>query len=350
MKPDLKKTHMDWRIPASLIFAFLILTVVSCVTPQGEGNGKKAGAYPPAEMEVFRSDRYLVCVSPEETSADGLAKEYLGDSERAWVIEEANGVSFFPAGKPVVIPLWDENPGGLEKDRYQVVPILCYQRFGRECDGPLCVEEKDFMRQMEFLAGNGYRVITLGELLDFLFYRKGLPKKSVVITIDEGHRSAYEIAYPILLDHGFRATLFVYTEHVGTGEESLSWDRLREMKKNGFEVGSHAVTRCDLSRAMEGETDNAYLERLEYELRVSKQILDEMLDQETISIAYPHGKVTPVVLQLCQDLGYRLGVKGKSGGNPFFADPLALKREHVVTSSGSGFQKQLKTFEALSLE
>ncbi|MFO7784714.1 MAG: polysaccharide deacetylase family protein [Thermodesulfobacteriota bacterium] len=350
MKTDQKRMRTYWSMPASFILAFVLLPVISCIIPQGGETGREVEVPLSGGVEIFESDRYLVCVSPEESSADELAREYLGDPERAWIIEEANGKRLFPAGDSVVIPLRDENPGGLEKDGYQIVPILCYHRIGRGCDGPLCVEEKEFMRQMAFLDDNGYRVITLSELLDFLFYRKGLPRKTVVITIDDGHRSAYEIAYPVLLDHGFHATLFVSTDNIGTGSGSLSWDLLKEMKMNGFEVGSHTVTHHDLSKALEGETESAYLERVEYELRASKEILDEMLEQDTISIAYPYGKLTPVVLQLCQDLGYRLGVTVYPGGNPFFADPLALSREQVMEGSDVSFQERLKTFEAASLE
>lgn len=346
---------MYLKTSVSFILVFALMPAVSCVTTQGENNGGKAGSPLSTEVQVFMSDRYLVCITPEEISADELAEEFLGDPGCAWIIEEANGGRLFHAGETVVIPLRDENPGGLEKDGYQVVPILCYHRFGRERDGPPCVEEcvqeEDFIRQMAFLADNGFRVITLGELLDFLHYKKGLPKKSVVITIDDGHRSAYDIAYPVLLEYGFSATLFVCTDHIGVDSESLSWDALKEMKKNGFEVGSHTVTYCDLSQGLEkGETDSAYLDRVEYELRASKEMLDEMLDQDTISIAYPYGRKTPMVLQLCHDLGYRLGVTVNPGGNPFFADPLALNREQVVKGAEASFRKQLKIFEAASLE
>ena len=56
---------------------------------------------------------------------------------------------------------------------------------------------------MEYLAQNGYHVLPLARLEDFLAGKTPLPRKSVVITIDDGYRSTYEIAYPILKKYGF---------------------------------------------------------------------------------------------------------------------------------------------------
>jgi len=77
---------------------------------------------------------------------------------------------------------------------------------------PLCAPTSVFDQQMRYLKDNHYRVISLNELLDFLNYRHAIPKRSVLITIDDGYRSAYDIAYPILKKYGFKATLFIYTD------------------------------------------------------------------------------------------------------------------------------------------
>jgi len=337
------------RAPAACLVLFS-LTLFSCAPLAPKQEEAPPRAEPVAERKLFRSDRYLVCVPGENTTAGELASDYLGGPERAWVIEEANGGVSFPAGDAVVIPLREENPGGLEKDGYQTVTILCYHRFGRKNDGPLCVSEETFARQMAFLADNGYHAIGIGELLGFLNYRRGLPEKSVLITIDDGYRSAYEIAYPILRRHGFTAALFVYTDFIGSGVKSLTWEQLEEMKAAGFDVGSHTVTHCDLSKKEKGEDDGTYRERVKQELLESKRMLDERLNQDTIALAYPYGNAAPEILPLCHSLGYRLGVTVRPGGNPFFADPLALRRSQIVVGKGPAFQDRLEHFEPASLE
>jgi len=340
----------EWSRALGACLVLFSLTLSSCapLAPKQERGAPRVE--PAVEREVFRSDRYLVCVPGEETTAEALAAEYLGDPEKAWVIEESNEGTSFSGSDAIVIPLREENPGGLAKDGYQTVPILCYHRFGRKNNGPLCVSEETFERQMTFLAENGYHTVGIGELLDFLSYRRGLPKKSVLITIDDGYRSAYEIAYPILRRHGFTAALFVYTDFIGSGVKSLTWEQLEEMQAAGFDVGSHTVTHCDLSEKRAGEDDGAYRERVRRELLESKRTLDARLNQDTIALAYPYGSADPEILPLCHSLGYRLGVTVRPGANPFFADPLALHREQIVVNQGPAFRDRLKPFEPASLE
>ena len=81
---------------------------------------------------------------------------------------------------------------------------------------------------MEYLARNGYRVIPLAQLARFLDGKEPLPRKSVVITIDDGYRSTYEIAYPILKKYGFPATVFLYSDFVGAAD-AMTWAQMKEM-------------------------------------------------------------------------------------------------------------------------
>jgi len=298
---------------------------------------------------VFRSEDYVVKVLQDGDNLPVLAKRFLGDEKRAWVIEDANEDIAFEKDQVIVIPLKQENKGGLSLDGYQAVPVLVYHRFAETCEPSLCTPISVFDQQMRYLKENGYRVISLGMLLDFLEYRQAVPKRSVVITIDDGYKSAYDIAYPILKGYGFSATLFIYTDFVGGGRIAINWDQLREMKSEGFEVGSHTLSHCDLAKKKEGEDDQAYVARIEKELLVSKQIIDKELGQDTTYLAFPYGTYNQRVLRICDQAGYKGGFSVKRGGNPFFADPLALKRDQVLKRDIHSFIAMLETFHELSL-
>jgi len=301
------------------------------------------------ESQVFRSEDYVVCRLNGGENAAALAEQFLGDSKKAWVIDEANPGLVFEKDRIVVIPLKDENRGGLTARGYQTVPILCYHDFAAHCGSSLCMPEALFEQQMRYLKENGFRVISMADLLDFLDYRSGVPAKSVVITIDDGYRSSYEIAYPILKSYGFTATLFIYTDFVGASETAVTWDQLREMKASGFEVGSHTLSHCDLTKIRPEEPIEAYSARVQRELFESKKIIDEKLGQETISLAFPYGEYNQRILFLSERAGYKAGVSVKSGANPFFSDPLALKREQLVAKDMKGFVSRLKTFHEMTL-
>jgi peptidoglycan/xylan/chitin deacetylase (PgdA/CDA1 family) len=291
----------------------------------------------------FVSEGYMVVeLQGGETPAD-LALRFLGDRSRAWVIEEANKPVVFEKGKFIVIPL-KENRGGLRPEGYQVVPILCYHRFAESCSASFCTPAAVFEEQMRYLKENGYRVISLPEFQEFITYRRSIPAKSVIITLDDGYSSIYEIAYPILKKYGFTATLFIYTNFIGNSRSAMTWDELRQMKADGFEVGSHSLSHCDLTRKREGESDQAFFERVREELVVSKQIIDQKLGQDTTYLAFPYGAYDPAVLALCQEAGYKLGFSVKNGGNPFFSDPLTIKRDQMLMKDMGGFIAKLRTF------
>lgn len=117
-----------------------------------------------------------------------------------------------------------------------------------------------------------------------------LPEKSIVISFDDGYRSTYETAFPLLLDFGFKACLNVITgDSVRRtylpsfeGHDMLSWAELREMQQAGFSIGSHTMTHPDLTRLSDAGAAA--------ELFGSKQLLEDRLGVSIDSCAYPYGR------------------------------------------------------------
>lgn len=302
------------------------------------------------EKGLFRSEDYIVYRLGKGETPEVLAEKFLGDKRRSWVIEEANHDLTFDSGEFIVIPLKDRNKAGLSAEGYQTIPILTYHRFGEHCTSPLCIPTQVFELQMRYLKENGYHVLTAEELLAFLEYRQSLPKKSVLITMDDGYRSAYTIAYPILKKYGFTAILFVYTDFVGVSSSAITWDQLREMKANGFAVGSHTIFHSDLTTKKDGETESEFIARIKKELHGSKEIIDRKLAQDTYILSYPYGRYDQRVIEFTRLAGYKIAMSVTRGGNPFFAYPLSLRRDQVLTADMQIFVSRLKTFNHLPLE
>ena len=304
----------------------------------------------PSNAHIFRSEDFIVYqLKKSETPAE-LAGRFLGDQEKSWRIEEANPGKRFRNGNAVVIPLKDNNRGGLSADGFQSIPILTYHRFAENCSSPLCMPAKTFELQMRYLKENGYHVITAEDLFAFLGYRRGLPKKSVLITMDDGYRSVYNIAYPILSKFGFKATLFIYTSFVGVSKMAITWDQLKEMKASGFTIGSHTIYHSDLTSPKEGESEQEHILRIKEELNGSKKIIDQKLGQDTYFLAYPFGYYDQRSIQMAKEAGYKLAMSVKRGGNPFFANPYTLRRDQILEKDMQSFVSRLQTFNYLSLK
>jgi peptidoglycan/xylan/chitin deacetylase (PgdA/CDA1 family) len=297
-----------------------------------------------------RSADYLIVRLDGDATPAGVAGRYLGDERLGWVVEEANPGAGFRSGQTVVVPLDPQNRAGLRRDGFQTIPILTYHRFAQDCPSPLCMPAAAFRAQMRYLKDNRYHVLTADELLAFVQHRRPLPPRSVLITIDDGYRSVYEIAYPILREFDFSAVLFIYTELIDVSPIALTWNQLAEMRRNGFAVGSHTIRHSDLTLPREGESGAEFAARVENELVGSKQVLDRRLGQDTWLLAYPYGNYDPKVVASSQRAGYKLAMSVKRGGNPFFANPFTLKRDQILERDLPTFVKRLKTFNSLPLE
>jgi peptidoglycan/xylan/chitin deacetylase (PgdA/CDA1 family) len=168
--------------------------------------------------------------------------------------------------------------------------------------------------------------------------------------MDDGYRSIYNIAYPILEKYGFKATVFVYTSFVGVSKMAITWEQLREMKAKGFTIGSHTIHHSDLTQPKPEETEQAHLARVKEELYGSKKIIDQKLSQDTYFLAYPFGFYDQRSIQAARHAGYKIAMSVKRGGNPFFANPLTLRRDQILEKDMQTFISRLKTFNPLTLK
>lgn len=104
--------------------------------------------------------------------------------------------------------------------------ILIYHRFssGRSGEGET-TSSLTFARQLQYLTAH-YRIVSLSRLVEYLITGQKLPPRIAVITIDDGYRDAYEIAFPLLRRFKAPATFFVVTDFVD-GKCWLWPDKLR---------------------------------------------------------------------------------------------------------------------------
>ena len=144
--------------------------------------------------------------------------------------------------------------------------------------------------------------------------------------------------------------MFVYTSFVGVPSTAVTWDQLKEMKADGFMIGSHTIAHSDLTRPQDGEPEPEFLARINKELYGSKRILDQKLGQNTFFLAYPFGYYDQRSIQLAKKAGYKVAMSVKRGGNPFFANPLVLRRDQILEKDLDTFRSRLKTFNHLSLK
>lgn len=326
----------------ALLGVVLALSLSGCAMPQPQPPAvipAPTVAPAPLGQVLGRDQDYVVVLAAPGDTLESLAAAYLGDARLAWRIAEFNRVTRVVPGRDLVIPLRPTNPRGIYPHGYQTVPILSYHRFGNG-QGRLGVSQSAFAAQMSYLAREGYHIIPLRALRGFLVGAQALPAKSVVITIDDGYRSTYDIAYPILKQYGFQATVFLYTDFVGA-RDALSWQQMREMVRSGLiEVQPHSKTHSNLAMRLPKESDAQYLARLRSEVTTSVALIRQHLNVDIHSFAYPYGDASSALTTLLQQAEVQFGLTVIPGGNGFFAPPYLLRRTMVFGDDS------LETFKA----
>jgi peptidoglycan/xylan/chitin deacetylase (PgdA/CDA1 family) len=306
----------------------LVVLLAACASAPSTPTVGPTPVAPFVGQVLARDDRFVVYdPGPDDTLAS-LSLRFLGNADRRWVIADFNEIDHVQLGKPVAIPLVPINPLAVQAREYQTVPILCYHRFGSG-KNRMIVSPGQFAAQLDWLAANDYRVIPLKQLIGFLAGTETIPKRAVVITIDDGHESAYQVAVPLLRKHGFPATFFVYTDFIGGGS-AVTWPQLRELAASGeFEIGAHSKTHRNLIVRAPGENDAAYRKNIDTEVHVSIDLLAKQLQEPIDTFAFPYGDSNELILTALDQAKVKLAANVTPGPNPFFAQPNYLRRTMI---------------------
>jgi peptidoglycan/xylan/chitin deacetylase (PgdA/CDA1 family) len=333
-----RNKHMDWR----LVLLVATAIVQGCATPPRPPEPEVAPVR--ASPLLGRDQDFAIVVAQGGDDFASLAERYLGDSSKGWWIAEFNGIDQVRAGQDVVIPLRPRNAIGVYPTGFQTIPILCYHRFGPN-KSAMTLSASAFEAQMEYLSRNGYRVVSLAQFARFLDGKEPMPKKTVVITIDDGYRATYQVAYPILKKYGFPATVYLYSDFVGA-TDAMTWPQMQEMVRSGLiEIQPHSKTHSNLTIKLPGESDAKYAERLRREVDAPVSAISERLSVASFSYAYPYGDVNELLADLLARQGIRLGVTVTAGGNGFFAYPYMLRRTMIFgTEDLEVFKSKLAIF------
>lgn len=322
------------------------LTLAACapaVTPA------PAGAKPARDGAVFESDDFIVTFARWRDTPERLAARFLGDPAKAWMIADYNQRNEFVRGEEVVIPKRPWSPAGVTSRGYQLVPVLVYHNIGPQARGRLVIAAAAFDEQMRYLKREGYRVIRLEDLIEFTTLGRQLPRKSVVLTFDDGYRSFLRHAYPLMKKLGFTATLFIYTDYVGSGANALDWDDLRRLADEGFAIGAHSKTHSDLRRRP-GEPMEAFGRRMQAELAAPLQLFKARLGREPRVLAYPYGAHDDDVADKVREHGYVAAFSVRREGNPSFVHPLRIHRSQIYADMTlQEFARNLTVFHPESL-
>lgn len=208
------------------------------------------------------------------------------------------------------------------------------------------VSRARFADQMRWLKELGYPVVPLRSAAAQI--RAGaVERTAVVLTFDDGYRSVYEHAVPVLLEHGYPATVFLVPGAMN-GQRALDalpedlgplidWSQARELVRQGIVVGSHSMTHRKLALLSADEARREVVD--------STRALEDGLGVRVEEFCYPYGSFdafTPAIEAMIRDLGFGAICVNIAGHNVAAHDAFRLKRLRIswVDDSRAEMRKQ----------
>ena len=214
------------------------------------------------------------------------------------------------------------------------LPILMYHRVAPAGNARMQryrVSPEAFEAQLRYLRDAGYYGIGLDDWGAALAARKPLPGNAVLLTFDDGYADFAEVAWPLLQQYGFKATVFVVTDavgktnawdaHHGESVELMGWEQIRQLRSEGVAFGSHSHTHPFMTGLSPAEI---IAEAVRSRLR-----LEEALAEPVQAFCYPYGLHDPVVGHLVGGCGYLYGLAVRGGLSTLRDDALALPRQEI---------------------
>ena len=230
------------------------------------------------------------------------------------------------------------SPAALSADEISAqVPILMYHHLSEDVTNSEMVSPEQFEAQIRALSEAGYTGVSFDELQAYVLRGEPLPEKPVVITFDDGYRSNYTLAYPILQKYSMKATIFAVgvsfgtdhykdtdyaiTPHFGAAEAAeMTASGLISIQSHTYdmhqwppyETGS-AVRENILQ--LSSESEEAYVQALTADFTRSRALLEDATGRPVDVLAYPAGQYSTLAQVTLQSLRVHVTLSTNPGVN-----------------------------------
>jgi len=190
------------------------------------------------------------------------------------------------------------------------VAVLGYHELNEKLsETAMRIHTSKFRRQMETIRQLGITVVSLDDFMAWKRGEKKIPDKSLLLTFDDGWKSVYTDALPILREFGYPFTLYLYKQYVDGGGKALTTPMIQEMVTGGTAIGSHSVSHpypATIKKYRKKGPD-AFDAFLRTEMGESKRFLEYKFGLKVTTYAYPGGYHTDEMFPLAKEFRYAYG-------------------------------------------
>jgi peptidoglycan/xylan/chitin deacetylase (PgdA/CDA1 family) len=212
------------------------------------------------------------------------------------------------------------------------VPVILYHRFGPTVADSMTTKTSVFEAQMKWLKDNGYTVIPMRTLVNYLLGQgPPPPPKSVVLCADDGHKSVYTDMLPIVKKYNYPVTLFLYPSCISNPKApyAMTWEQIAELQKTGlFDMQGHTYWHPNFKKDKKKLKPEEYQKELDQQLVKSKNVLEKKLGTKVDLLAWPFGIYDDELEKYAAKAGYVMAFsidrRLDSKSEPIMAEPRYL--------------------------
>lgn len=203
---------------------------------------------------------------------------------------------------------------------------FCYHQVEPTTNNKFSITCKKFSEQLAYLQQRNYRSLNSEELLAALASDSPSLNKAVIITFDDGYRSVYDHAFPIMQKYGFRGIVCIYPAFIGA-RLAMTWSQLRELIDAGWSVECHSMSHSNLA----SKYDQPEIEKkfLRHEMIDARNLIEKQLNNKVRFMVWPYGAYTDRSMQLAKEAGFAGAMTVDGGANYRGQSPYLVKRQVI---------------------
>lgn len=206
---------------------------------------------------------------------------------------------------------------------------FCYHQVEPVASGKFSLSIEKFTAQLEYLQQRGYVSLNSDELLAALATDSQPVNRAVLITFDDGYRTVFDHAFPIMQKLGFKGVVCIYPAFIGS-RLAMSWEQLRQLIAAGWSVECHSMSHQNLA----GKYSDPKLEKkfLHHEIISARDIIEKQLGNKVKFMVWPYGVYTDRTLELVRKAGFAGAMTVDGGATYQGLSPYLVKRQVIYST------------------
>lgn len=209
--------------------------------------------------------------------------------------------------------------------------ILMYHGFTKTgTESEYVINIKKFEDDIIYLKQNGFSFINTKELIAYLKGEGDLPKKPILITIDDGNLNNYTVCFPIAKKHGVKlciSPIAYYVDYYAVHDDKnrkysqMGEAEIKEMYESGIaEIQNHSYNMHTMSprkgsSKVDSESSYDYMRLFYYDLKKAESVIKDITGEAPNVYVYPYGMASAESRGILKSCGYYLGLGCTEGYN-----------------------------------